>query len=114
MSGDSMNEMIQVPSPEASWSTIWTFALTYNAYDRYGDFDAVATIGNGARDEWSRRGCYPDVLGTARTVLFFEQRRYRHFGEDPTGADADYVRGLVAHIAALSGGAVPGPSDPWP
>jgi len=60
------------------------------------------------------KGVLPGDLDTARAALFFEQRRFHHFGSDPTGNDALYVRTLLGRIAELSGGTVTGPPDPIP
>ena len=37
-------------------------------------------------------------LTDLRTCLFFEQRRWRHFGEDPEGEDMAYIREVVEKI----------------
>ena len=59
-------------------------------------------------------GTLPDDLDELRAALFFEQRRYHHFGEGPDGSDLDYIEALVGAIREISGGAVPGPADPLP
>ena len=105
---------IEVPSDAAEWPEIWEFALTYNAYKRHGGFDVVAEIGDAALRQWEVAGLLPDDLGTARAALFFEQRRYHHFGEAPSGESAIYVRSLLDRIRSLSGGRVAGPQDPGP
>lgn len=78
-----------VPDPESDWDRIQQFALTFNGYDHWGSLDRCAEIAN-ARD--------PKTLTELRTCLFFEQRRWRHFGEVPGGEDMAYIRGLVAGI----------------
>ncbi len=103
-----------VPEIDAPWLDIWKFALTYNGYDRHGGMEGVAPIANTARHTWDQDGLLPDSLDTSRTALFFEQRRYHHFGNDPTGKDAHYIRALLGQIAELSGGVVTGAHDPYP
>lgn len=105
---------VAVPASDAPWFEIWEFALSYNAYERHDGFDGAARIGNDAAEAWARDRAVPQDLARARAALFFEQRRYRHFGFDPENEDAHYVRALVDGIRELSGGQVEGPPDPLP
>jgi hypothetical protein len=105
---------IPVPDANTTWHEVWLFALTYNAYDRNGGFDGAADIGKKARGVWAQLGVLPGDLDTARAALFFEQRRYHHFGSSPEGDDAQYVHALLKHIAELGSGSVAGPPDPYP
>ncbi len=113
--GEMDEESIPVPPSGAPWwPDITQFALTYNAYNRVADVHAVGQIGNGARARYGHDGSFPDDLDELRAALFFEQRRYHHFGEGPDGADLDYIQALVGAIRRISGGVVPGPADPLP
>ena len=96
----------QVPSRDAAWDMVWRFALTYDGYGRKGGFKPVATIGNEAREAYDKRGDLPVTLDEARCALFFEQRRWRHFGDTPSGSDETYIRTLLATIDELSAGEV--------
>jgi hypothetical protein len=107
-------EELHVPETSAPMREIWQFALTYNGYDRHGGSPGAAAIGNDAAARWADTGELPEDLATARCALFFEQRRYRHFGTDPQGTKATYIHSLVGRIGDLSGGRVAGPSDPLP
>ncbi|WP_421119865.1 hypothetical protein ACE2AJ_00455 [Aquihabitans daechungensis] len=107
-------EEIIVPSSDAPINHIWAFAHTYNAYDRHDGMDGASAIGNDMRDRWNEGQPLSDELNQCRAALFFEARRWRHYGYDPDGRDLTYIRTLVGHIAVLSGGAVPGPSDDLP
>jgi hypothetical protein len=80
------------------WPAIWLFALTTDGYARLGSFEAVAQLGNAAAAAFEERGAVPQDLATLRLALFFEQRRYRHFDESPSGTAARYVRALVRAI----------------
>lgn len=84
-----------VPPDSAGWDEIARFALAYDAYGALGSFEAVAAIAD--------RGD-PRSLEECRVCLFFEQRRWRHFGEDPEGDDLAYIRGLVRRIRDELGG----------
>lgn len=67
------------------------FALTFDGYLVHGSFEACAKIAN-------RKA--PNTLTEYRTCLFFEQRRWRHFGVEPEGEALVYIRSLVAGIRA--------------
>ena len=106
---------IEVPSPDAPWwLEINEFALTYNAYDRHGDIDIVATIDQQVREAWFHDATLPDDLEVCRTTLFFEQRRLRHLDAEPFGDDLLFVRAVLGRIRDLSGGRVLGPADELP
>ena len=72
-----------VPQPDADMSRIGTFASTFNGYKHWGSFEKCAEIANAGRH---------DSLTHLRTCLFFEWRRWRHFGDEP---DAEIGR---AHV----------------
>ena len=74
----------------------------------------VGQIRNGVRPRYRNDGTFPHDLDELRAALFFEQRRYHHFGEGPDGRNLDYVQALVGAIRRVSGGTVAGPGDPWP
>jgi len=74
-----------IPLPESSYADISEFAITFYGYD----LPNCAELAN------SRSAV---TLSELRAVLFFEQRRYRHFGHNPTGEDLEYIRSLVLKI----------------
>lgn len=71
------------------------FALTTNGYQRLGTFARCAELGNGAIARWRETGELPTSLRDLRCALFFEQRRWRHFGEQFDEETLTYVRALV-------------------
>lgn len=92
-----------VPPDDAPWDTIEEFALTFNGYEHWEDPDMCAQIANAKT---------PKNLNELRSCLFFEQRRFRHFGHAPEGEDMLYVLSLVSRIrsalvARTHGGAPP-------
>ncbi|MEI8340970.1 MAG: hypothetical protein WCH43_05455 [Verrucomicrobiota bacterium] len=114
---EMVEERIPVPGPEDPWWQVGeVFALTFNAYDRVGDFDHVAKIGNRARKKFDEKGILPEDIDEIRTCLFFEQRRWRHFDGDPYQEPEEkvYLQALFAVLSEKTGGSVAGPSDPWP
>lgn len=84
-----------IPLPNATWTEIGEFALTFDGYEHWGSFEKCAEVAN-ARD--------PQNLQELLTCLFFEQRRWRHFGYGPEGKDLEYIRGLVEWIRTEVGG----------
>ena len=78
-----------VPSPDADWQQIEQFALTYSGYTESGSFERCAEIANARCNS---------TLSELRTCLYFEQRRWRHFGETPTTDAMTYIRELVEKI----------------
>ncbi len=89
-----------IPGPNAPWMPdIAEFALTFDGYLALGD--RVGDLANGTEHEWSENRSLPDDLVELRSCLFFEQRRYRHFGWDPDEEAMVYIRALVEAIRAL-------------
>ena len=87
-----------LPSPGAEWWQIWEFALAFDGYDQCGSFDECADIGNRWAAAYARDKSLSESLTELRTCLFFEQRRWHHFGDDPDEASARYIRDLLDEI----------------
>jgi hypothetical protein len=66
------------------------------------------------RQTWDDDETLPNDLDNCRTVLFFEQRRFRHLDGQPEGDDDRFVRAILGRIRDLSGGHVLGPADELP
>jgi hypothetical protein len=75
-----------IPAADATWDAIQTFALTYNGFKVHGSFDACAAIANDQRNQ---------TIDDLRTCLFFEQRRWHHYGDEPDSEAMDYIRSLL-------------------
>lgn len=84
-----------LPSADAELTTVWDFALTFDGYRFWGSFEKCAEMANARRHA---------SLTELRTCLFFEQRRWRQFEQDPSfEPDSDkealaYIRKLVEQI----------------
>lgn len=78
-----------IPSPEASVEEIAEFAHSFDGYKAEKSPEACAALAN-------RR--FDDTLDDLRSCLFFEHRRWRHFGEEPDAEAAAYFRWLVEAI----------------
>ena len=111
MSSDELNRtVISVPDPQADWPTIWHFALSINGYETE-DISKLAEREELVQQMWENRKLMPDDLLELRLVLFMLQRQHHFWGYDPDEVSAPFVRAVVAQIAEVSGGAVPGPHD---
>jgi hypothetical protein len=87
-----------MPAPSAGWHEIGRFALSFNGYEWCGSFGKCAEIGNRGAERFRESGALPESLTELRTCLFFEQRRWRHFGLDPDEEAMSYIRALVQAI----------------
>ena len=75
----------QIPDSESGWDVIDDFALTFRGYD-------LPKCGELANSRCAK------TLTELRASLFFEQRRYHHFGYGPSDEDLKYIRSLVKRI----------------
>ena len=82
-------KLSDIPDPDTGWSDLCELALTFDGYNFWGSFEKCADIANSRRHE---------SLTDLRTCLFFEQRRWRHFDEDPGEEEMMYIRGLIEKI----------------
>jgi hypothetical protein len=87
-----------VPSSKADWHQIGKFALSFDGYSHWGSFGECAEIGNRWAKAYAEGQTLPDSLTDLRTCLFFEQRRWRHYGWDPDEEAMHYIRALVEAI----------------
>jgi hypothetical protein len=84
-----------VPQRGAPWETIEEFALSY---DGYGYWSGLADLAGRSIRAWTRDCSLPDSLDELRACLFYEQRRWHHFGQEPYGKAADYLGALLEAI----------------
>jgi hypothetical protein len=85
-------KLADIPATDADWDAIAAFALTYNGYKACGSFEACAEIANAQRH---------GSLAELRTCLFFENRRWHHFGRDPDDEAMAYIRSVIEQMRAL-------------
>ena len=86
------NEDLQpadIPAPDADWNAIGVFALRFNGYETWGSFEKCAEIAEARSHE---------TLTDLRTCLFFEQRRWRHYGDIPDEDAMTYIRQVLEKI----------------
>lgn len=82
-------EVKHLPPDDASVDVLIQFAHTFDGYARWGSSAKCAEIANA-----------PDhsTIDALRTCLFFEARRWRHFGETPDDDALQYWKSLVVSI----------------
>ena len=85
----------KIPTPESDWNVIQRFALTFNGYEAFGH-DRCGELAN-ARCQGTLLES-EQSLSVLRSCLFFEQRRWSHFGEAPEGHALNDIRSLLAAI----------------
>lgn len=79
----------KLPPADADWCAIERFALTFDGYKRWGSAEICGEIANAHRNS---------TMTELRTCLFYEQRRWRHFSEEPDEAAMRYIREVLEQI----------------
>lgn len=88
-----------IPPPNAEyWGVIDHFALSFDGYSYWDSFEKCAEIANSSVKTWKEKKVLPNSLTELQTCLFFEQRRWRHFGEHPDSETMAYIHALVDAI----------------
>lgn len=89
-----------LPQSRADWPEINKFAHTFNGYEHWGSFEKCGEIANQILEEYKASGELSANLTELRTCLFFEARRWRHYGYDPDDEAKGYIHALVEAIRA--------------
>jgi len=87
-----------IPSPDAKWEDIQECALSFNGYKYWGSFEKCADLANKIAKEYAQNRRLNHSLTELRTCLFFEQRRWRHFGYFPDKDSMRYIYALIEEI----------------
>ena len=90
-----------IPGAEDDWNEIGSFALTFDGYEFWGSFEACSEVSQRYLDAYIKDGSLPTNLTDLRTCLFFEQRRWRHYGYEPDEPAMHYIKALVVTIRSL-------------
>ena len=78
------------------WAEIENLALSFNGYDHWGD--QCGAHANEVLKIWAASNELPANLSDLRASLFYEQRRWRHFGEEPAPDAKRYINALLGKI----------------
>jgi hypothetical protein len=87
-----------IPEKGDPWDVVSSFSLSYDGYAYWDDVSELAT--RHIRD-WTRHRALPTSIDEVRACLFYEQRRWHHFGEEPNGRAALYVWALLDALQNL-------------
>lgn len=82
------NEKLTIFHVPAKWDDWNQFALTFNGYEALGH-EQCARLANQKS---------PKTLTEYRACLFFEARRWRHFGQPPDEEAHAYIQSLLEGI----------------
>ena len=87
-----------LPPPNAEWHSIGKFSLSFNGFEYWGSFKKCGDIANRGAEVFYSNRVLSNSLSKLRTCLFFEQRRWNHFGYEPDEQTMDYIHALVQRI----------------
>lgn len=90
-----------LPPADALSDAIFEFASTFNGYDDRGSLEKCGDVANACQSRYKAEGALPADLTDLRTCLFFEFRRWHHFGEEPDEPALAYLRALVEAVRSL-------------
>jgi hypothetical protein len=88
-----------------SWDDIQQLALSIDGYEVAGG-ERCGALANALAEQYHRVGsaAFSEVsTEDIRCALFFEQRRWRHFGEEPDGRAMGYILALVTELGKRNG-----------
>ena len=86
----------KMPPPGSDWELIQRFALTFDGYKYCGSTERCGELANRRKNG----GGGSETLSELRSCLFFEQRRYHHFGQGPEREEMGYIYSLLEEIRA--------------
>jgi hypothetical protein len=81
-----------IPGHGDGWDAVSSFSLSYDGYAYWDDVSELATR---SVRRWTRDRTLPLSIDELRACLFYEQRRWHHFGEVPNGRGERYVWALL-------------------
>jgi hypothetical protein len=87
-----------------SWRGVVNFAQQFSGYEEMGSFDRCGVIANAALEAFSRTAEVPSDEKELRACLFFEARRWRHFGSEPDENAWPYIEALRRGLGRDSDG----------
>jgi hypothetical protein len=87
-----------IPSSQASWKRIFPFALTFDGYEQWGNFEKCQEVAKSGIDLFRRKQQLSQSLTDLRTCLFYEARRWRHLDKNPNQKGMEYIHALVDAI----------------
>jgi hypothetical protein len=86
---------------ETSLDLIFKYALCFNGYEAFGGLERLGEIANQKLFFFSEHGAWLGSAKELRGCLFFEQRRWMHFGYSPQRDDLNALANLFERIQFL-------------
>jgi len=90
-----------LPTADAPERAYHHFALSYNGYEEMGTTRRCGRIANQSIQRWRETRKLPPTIEEVRACLFFEQRRWHHYGYGFDEETLTYLRELVAELGNL-------------
>jgi hypothetical protein len=87
-----------IPDRGDTWDAVSSFSLSYDGYAYWDDVSELATRWTRS---WTRLHALPTSIDEVRACLFYEQRRWHHFGEEPNGRGERYIWALLDTLRSL-------------
>ncbi|HVC68864.1 MAG TPA: hypothetical protein VNC61_01235 [Acidimicrobiales bacterium] len=98
-----------IPDRSDTWDAVSSFSLSYDGYAYWDDVSELATR---SIRGWTRAHTLPDSIDELRACLFYEQRRWHHFGEEPNGRGGQYIWALLCALRTLVAARTVSPPPP--
>ncbi len=87
-----------IPSNRATWKKILPFALTFDGYEHWGDFEKCQEVAKAGISSYRTQHAFSQSLTDLRTCLFYEARRWRHLQRNPNEKGMEYIHALLDTI----------------
>jgi hypothetical protein len=100
-----------VCSERPSLNLIFKYAVCFNGFEAFGGLERLGEMANEKLFFYSEHSLWCGSARELRACLFFEERRWRHFGYPPEGNDLEGVLALFERIQFLVRGGELAPND---
>jgi hypothetical protein len=87
-----------IPSARATWQKILPFAMTFDGYEEWGDFEKCKEIAKKGIASFRAKQPFSQSLTDLRTCLFYEARRWNHLEKTPNKLGMAYIHALLEAI----------------
>jgi len=90
-----------LPATDAPEDAYHAFALSFDGYRELGSIKRSGRIANQSLERWRQTRQLPNTTTELRGCLFFEQRRWHHFGYGFDQETMEYLRAVIDKIRSL-------------
>jgi hypothetical protein len=87
-----------IPASSESWKKIQPFALTFDAYEHWGNFEKCREVARLGISSFKDQRSFSQSLTDLRTCLFYEARRWHHLEKSPNKKGMEYIYALLDAI----------------